>query len=482
MPIKNKDIGMDLVNNSPLVEQVANSQQSAVEDMMSEIIAEQTKAKATSIMNMVGVLTTVDFYQMDTDSSNNYQVDANGPSDIAYDNKTFTEIKNFKVKLTNSTNLQNDGDEDEKNYITNGSLIVLPRTIKPNINDFFIMEYYGKKMCYRISSVDVRSYENDSGFYCEYVLYKKDYIVPQSQISTRKLYIHELIGTTYRPIMTSNELEILNKFQKLYKHLSDTFNNLFYDKTIDAYICKNYDKERDNKLFNDINNINILGKRGGLFKGNLQGDSFTYQNVPHGVRIEDKVYDNLLNIFMNRNKVFRDYEGMLLSVEPLLGDDRVGYRRSVFGCVETQSIANYKHNCVSPIAIEILSPEVNSYLVGKMNAIHDSVPHTNPDQKEFFPESLKNLLINGKKQDMNLKCSDIIYNSLDSMMIETIVRYVYNRKDDFVDRFVYLYENMDNLYEHDISYANIYYLFPLIGFILEKQLEEMYKNNIILNY
>ena len=83
---------------------------------------------------------------------------------------------------------------------------------------------------------------------------------------------------------------------------------------------------------------------------------------------------------------------------------------------------------------------------------------------------------------MNLKCSDIIYNSLDSMMIETIVRYVYNRKDDFVDRFVYLYENMDNLYEHDISYANIYYLFPLIGFILEKQLEEMYKNNIILNY
>ena len=71
MPIKNKDIGMDLVNNEPLVEQVSNSQQTAVDDMMSDIISEQTKAKATSIMNMVGVLTTVDFYQMDVDSSNN---------------------------------------------------------------------------------------------------------------------------------------------------------------------------------------------------------------------------------------------------------------------------------------------------------------------------------------------------------------------------------------------------------------------------
>ena len=104
MPIKNKDIGMDLVNNEPLVEQVSNSQQTAVDDMMSDIISEQTKAKATSIMNMVGVLTTVDFYQMDVDSSNNYQVDANGPSDIAYDTKTFTEIRKFKVKLSNSTN------------------------------------------------------------------------------------------------------------------------------------------------------------------------------------------------------------------------------------------------------------------------------------------------------------------------------------------------------------------------------------------
>jgi hypothetical protein len=281
--------------------------------------------------------------------------------------------------------------------------------------------------------------------------------------------------------MSSNEFEILNKFQKLHKHLSDIFNNLFYDKTIDAYIYKNYDKERDNKLINDIYNINTLGKRGGLFKGNLQGDSFTYQNVPHGVKLEDMAYDNLLNIFMSRNKVFRHYDGMLLSVEPLLGDDRVGYRRSVFGCVEAQSIANYKHNCVSPIAIEILTPEINSYLVGKKNVIHDSVSHVDPDDN-FFPESLKNNLINGKQQDMTLKCSDIVYNSIDSMLIETIVRYVYKQKHDFVSRFMYLYENMDNLYEHDISYANIYYLFPLIGFILEKQLEEMYSNDIVLNY
>ena len=58
MPIKSKNIGMDLVNNTPLVEQVQNEAIiNSVDDMMSEIIAERTKMKATAVLNMVGVMT-----------------------------------------------------------------------------------------------------------------------------------------------------------------------------------------------------------------------------------------------------------------------------------------------------------------------------------------------------------------------------------------------------------------------------------------
>jgi hypothetical protein len=482
MPIKSKNIGMDLVNNTPLVEQIQNeSHVDAVDDMMSEIISERTKIKATAALNMVGALTPVTYYQVVGDSTNNYATDANGPSDIAFDTKKFIEIKDFRVHLTNATNLENEGTEEEKSYIFNGSLQILPRTIKPNIGDMFIMKYYDRYMCYQISSVDVKSYEQDSGFECDYTLYKADYKMPETQIAEKKIYRHELVGTTYRPILTSNELEYLKKFKKLYAHIESVYNNLFYDRNIDGYMYRNYDKDKYNYQIKDNININTLGKRGGLYRANYESDTFTHQNVPHKIHIEEKCYDNLLNIFMTRNRIFRDFDGVLLSVQPLLGDDRVGYKRSIFGCLEAQSIANYKNTFVLPSSIDILTPEINSYLVGKMNALH--MDHPDPlfhNDYEFFPESLSNQLKCGNKKDMNEKFGSKMYNSIDSILIETIVRFIYDVTDDFTERFLHLYDHMDDLYEHNISYANIFYLFPLIGYILEKKLEEMYSDNIEL--
>lgn len=483
MPIKSKNIGMDLVNNTPLVEQIQNEAHvDAVDDMMSEIISERTKIKATAALNMIGALTPVMYYQVIPDASNNYLTDANGPSDIAFDTKKFIEIKDFRVHLTNTTNMENEGSEEEKSYIFNGSLQILPRTIKPNIGDMFIMKYYGRYMCYQISTVNVESYEEDSGFNCDYTMYKTDYTMPESQIAEHKIYRHELVGTTYRPILSSNEIEILNKLKKLYSHLESVYNNLFYDRNIDGYMYRNYDKDKYKYQIKDNININTLGKRGGLYRANYQSDSFTSQNVPHKIRIEEKCYDNLLNIFMTRNRIFRNYDGVLLSVQPLLGEDRVGYKRSIFGCLEAQSIVNYKNTFVLPSSIDILTPEINSYLVGKMNALHvDRIDPIFHDNYEFFPESLTNQLKNGNKLALNGSFKSKLYNSIDSIIIETIVCYVYKAKDDFVDRFLHLYDKMDDLYEHNISYVNIYYLFPLLGYVLEKQLEEMYSDNIELD-
>jgi hypothetical protein len=481
MPVKYKNSGSDLINNTPIVEKVKDAVTSqTTDDMMSDIVSERLKMKASSAMNMTGVLTPVLYYLGVSDTTNNYATDASGPSDLSYDTKKFTEIKDFRIKLSNSTSLENESDEDEKSYVSTGSFIVLPRTIKPNIGDMFIMLYYGRKMCYQVTSVDVNSYENDSGFECQYVLYKENYTVPEAQIASRKIYRHELVGTTYRPILDSVEYELLKKFEKLYDHLSDVFNNLFYDRTIDSYIYQNYDKEHNNRQIMDNININTLGKRRGLFRANTQADTMAHINIPHVIPLEDKVYDNLLNKFISKNRIFRNYNGLLLSVEPKMGEDRVGYKRSIFGCVESKSIANYKNTFVLPIKIEILSPNINSYFVGKMNAIHTDTPSLS-DKPDFFPENLMTQLINGKNTDMNSKCTSFVYNSLDSFMIETIVRWCYDKRSDFVDRFKYLYENIDNLYEHDISYANIYYLFPLIGYILNRTLEEMYSDNIQLD-
>ena len=481
MPIKSSKIGNDLINNNSILDQLKTSESiEAKDDMMSDVLAEKLKMKASSAMHMVGVLTPVLYYQVVADGTNNYSTDANGPSDINYDTKKFIEIKDFRVKLSNATNFENANEEEEKSYETNGSMIILPRTIKPNVGDMFIMKYYGRNISYIVSSVETISMENDSGFECQYTIYKENYTVPEHQINSHKLYRHELVGTSYRPILTSNEYELLKKFEKVYDHMSDVFNDLFYDRDIDSYLCKNYEKEHSKVKFVDNNNINTLGKRKGVFRASYQGDCMTHANLPNVIPTEDILYDNLLNKFISSNRIFNHYNGLLLSVEPKMGEDRVGYKRSVFGCLEAKSVANYRNTFVSPMKIEILNPSINAYFVGKLNVIHgeDILP---ADACLNLLDKLKNsLLLVQKTTDLHTKCTNTVYQSMEVFLVETIVRYVYGVCEDFSDRFKYLYENIDKLYEHEMSYIDIYYLFPMVGYILTKTLNEMYSNNIDL--
>ena len=115
MPVKSNKIGNDLINNNSILDQLKNTENvKAKDEVMSDIIAEKLKMKASSAMHMVGTLTPVLYYQAVADGSNNYNVDANGPSDINYDTKKFIEIKDFRVKLSNATNFENANEDDEK--------------------------------------------------------------------------------------------------------------------------------------------------------------------------------------------------------------------------------------------------------------------------------------------------------------------------------------------------------------------------------
>jgi hypothetical protein len=69
---------------------------------------------------------------------------------------------------------------------------------------------------------------------------------------------------------------------------------------------------------------------------------------------------------------------------------------------------------------------------------------------------------------------------MESFFIGTIVRYICDKDFDFVDRFLYLYNNISELTEVSLRYNTIYYMFPMIAFIIEKTIEKEYQDNILL--
>lgn len=498
MPIKynNYKEKDDYIGNTPIVEQIipsTSNNDKAVNDMMSNIISEKQKMDNTAVIKMTGALTPVLYYHnvLTNTTGGTLVSNSSGPSNISIENKKFQKIKNFLIKIESGIQLESPEEEEDKAYSASGTIIIMPRTIQPSEGDYFIMEYYNKKYCWFITGVEVATFENDNGFRCTFSLYKKDYVIPESQVTATYIYHHEFVGTTYRPILTPEEYEILQHAGALYNHISDIYNSLFYDKIVNGYVFKDYDYEKSKKHYKDINNINTLGRRGGNFRGSYDGEVYSVINQPVKVKEEAKAYDNLINKFMYDNKIFRNFEGVLLSVEPMLTVDRVCYKRSIYGCLEANTVAYFKNTLVSPTNIQMLQQGLCSYLVGKKNVLYHSKDDESGETyytnnsfnniSEFFPQTLTDQLLNGNKLDMSVKCTGKVYSSIDNFIIETIVRYVYKKTDDFVDRIKYLYNNMDVLYEHEIAYNKIFYLFPLLGFVLEQSLQKIYSDNIDQN-
>ena len=116
------DDDSDYLSNIPITERITTPQtdtvQSNTEDMLSEIVDERTKMKNTSMIEMVGVLTTVTYYRSVKDPQNNYASDSNGPNGVALDTKKYDEISNFKVKINGSANFGQEGEEDNKSEIS----------------------------------------------------------------------------------------------------------------------------------------------------------------------------------------------------------------------------------------------------------------------------------------------------------------------------------------------------------------------------
>jgi hypothetical protein len=140
----------------------------------------------------------------------------------------------------------------------------------------------------------------------------------------------------------------------------------------------------------------------------------------------------------------------------------------------------------------MLQPGLPAYLIGKKIVVHHIANNTgritaeslNPSKDdEYLPSDLIERICTVNKTDPNLDihCSQFVYGAgMESFFIDTIVRYICDKDFDFVDRFLYLYNNISELTEVSLRYNTIYYMFPMIAFIIEKTIEKEYQDNILL--
>lgn len=182
----------------------------------------------------------------------------------------------------------------------NSEAIVLPGTIKPLENDFFMIPYLHDVYLFRVTEITYDNVMPDNFYKLDY---KLEYIdqekvdALEKQANETYTCILDNIGTENKCIIETDTIEKIEKIEKMYGDIATTYLSLFYD---DRHNCLLGDLGKGQRLYDPfqtefVNKHNLFNK-----KNNLKTLLFTNQVDDNKKRIK---YEKSVYRFMER----RDY-------------------------------------------------------------------------------------------------------------------------------------------------------------------------------
>ena len=464
-----------VVRHNALVEQPIS--QAKQQQVSRDIIDERLSIKNTSIMDMIGTLTKVTWFHIVTDSKeSNYAINTNPINGIAYDDKKFDVYRNFEIKFQEKIDNSDEGDQETiRSYITEGNLVVMPRTIKPYENDMFAMMYLDKLIIYRITSVRVQTMESDPGFNCSFTQFKSDqYITVDDFIETLNVnndyyFHHELVGSSYRPIITYSEEIYLSKLRKLYEEIGKIFIQNCYDETYNTYFLK-YCGEDVPKITNN-NNIKVRPLP------NADSNKWYQWGLSyHDLFTEDlplSLYDNLLCYFIKRHGIFKNINGTIYVPDTFLPLYEGMYSRSIFSAIEERDKTRFKNKNTFETSIKVQEPGISSMLIGRYNISH--LDGSSGSSAQLLSPTLVDLIVSAPSS-LNTPFNQKVYENYSSLIAEIIAIYVLKASSDLREPLMTLHDNISELYSDNVKSENIFYLYPMLGYVISKTLENAFKD------
>jgi hypothetical protein len=193
----------------------------------------------------------------------------------------YNQIEKFPIIGLSPLNPEdsNASQTNVRNYALNGELFIIPGTVQPKENDFFIIIHLNMNHIFRIVQVTQDGLNVDGYYKCQYSLFSTnpkeiDWIYKQ----TVKKYVCDLKtigGDDLVPVIGKEDYEYRSRIIKLVNDMVESYTARFYDRTHNCYL------------------LHLNGRT--LF--DLCGNMFM---AKHGLMIND---DSTENVVLNPNKL-----------------------------------------------------------------------------------------------------------------------------------------------------------------------------------
>lgn len=186
----------------------------------------------------------------------------------------YNKILNFPLYGIDQIQLQLDEDEEGLTSDYTGEAIILPNTIHPTVDDYFIITYLEKKYMFRVTKYEYDTIKSNNYYKIEYSLQSVDIdFFEDIEKQVVKTYHTKLesIGTDDKVFITDEELgyqgEIISLYDSLAKDyldsyfepLRDPYNTLLFMQASTSWQC-DYDAIFDQNLVHFCNSNKLFYK------------------------------------------------------------------------------------------------------------------------------------------------------------------------------------------------------------------------------
>jgi len=313
----------------------------------------------------------------------------------------YSEVKNLPIYGMEAIQLDIDeGDEGLNGSFDGGELIILPDTIKPYPDDFFILEHKGHDMLFRVTTVNYDTIKSNNfykiGFTIKYVT-KEDSMKILDQVTNKYTCIVDNIGTEDKCIIEDEVYEMLQRMRSLYEDIANRYKLFYYHKRYNVMMY--YDA--DNSL---------------------------------------AIYDRYVNAFIQKHGLLYDKEShktIYLNNEDDTCCFPLEYDNSLFRTFETRKkLKRYPYNKFKVQEIKNIY-SVFRYYSAKVYSIRFK-----GGDIEYFPKHVIDIMVNGELND------NFEYDEADKLLMKYMndqIESIHNIDFDALEEFTYYVPNWTNM-------------------------------------
>lgn len=201
----------------------------------------------------------------------------------------YNRLLNFPLYGIEQIQLQLDEEDEGLTSDYQSEAIILPNTIHPSVDDYFIINYLEKKYMFRITKYEYDTIKSNNYYKVEFSLQSVDvsfFNDIERQVVKTYYTQFENIGTDDKVFLTAEGVALGDKIKTLYDSISKNYLDLFYEPTKEPYNTLLYmqpseDYDGDFDWLFDQNLVHFCNKNA-LFYDHYSTDALLFYEEPRG--------------------------------------------------------------------------------------------------------------------------------------------------------------------------------------------------------